>query len=72
VDLNILLNDALISGVTGADTLTGSDPKAANSWENPHAVEPKTLEVQLKEDGSVTAGLPPLSFTAIKGAIRDR
>lgn len=72
VDLNILLNDALISGVTGADTLTGSDPKAANSWENPHAVEPKTLKVQLKEDGSVTAGLPPLSFTAIKGAIRDR
>jgi alpha-N-arabinofuranosidase len=50
--------------------LSGSDPKAANSFENPSAVVPRDLgEIPLR-DGRLTLQLPPLSFTALTGKIK--
>ena len=43
--------------------LAGSDPKAANSFEQPNAVTPTNLGRFPVQDGKLSLVLPPLSFT---------
>ena len=47
--------------------LSGSDPKAHNTFENPNAVVPTNLGAQPVTDGKLSLLLPPMSFTVIEG-----
>lgn len=51
--------------VSGAWQLSGSDPKAANSFEQPNAVVTQSLSGVNLKDGRIQLTLPPLSFTTI-------
>ncbi len=51
--------------VNAAWQLSGSDPKAINSWENPNLITAKPLNTPLISDGKTTLSLPPLSFTVL-------
>lgn len=53
------------SRVLEAWQLAGDDPKAANTWEHPHAVVPRPVNGLKLEDGVLHLRLPPLSFTAV-------
>ncbi len=46
--------------------LAGTDPKAANSFENPNAVVTKTIAAPAVRDGESQLVLPPLSFTVLE------
>ena len=45
--------------------LAGSDPKAANTFEQPNVVVPRTLDAVPVRDGRAVLSLPPLSFTLV-------
>jgi alpha-N-arabinofuranosidase len=45
--------------------LAGSDPKAANTWENPNAITAQPIAAPAVRDGKATIQLPPLSFTVL-------
>jgi alpha-L-arabinofuranosidase len=51
--------------VTGAWQMSGSDPKAANSFENPNVVTSSPISGVVVKDGRITITVPPLSFTTI-------
>ena len=51
--------------VTGAWQVTGNDPKATNSFENPNAVVSNTLSNVEMKDARVSIQVPPMSFTTI-------
>jgi alpha-N-arabinofuranosidase len=55
--------------VTSAHQIAGTDPKAANSFEDPECIVARAIKVQDVNDGTVTLQLPPLSFTAFEVAI---
>ncbi|MDL1915647.1 alpha-N-arabinofuranosidase [Anaerolineae bacterium CFX4] len=46
--------------------LAGTDPKAANSFENPNAIVTKTIAAPAVRDGESQLVLPPLSFTVLE------
>ena len=59
------LSDGKLVFVEDAEILTGSDPKMANSWEEPDQVVSAAFEnIELK-DGRALMILPPLSFVAM-------
>ena len=60
-DLRGLGADAAVQVVQ----VSGSDPKAANSFEQPYAVAPANLGTRSVQAGKLTLTLPPLSFTTI-------
>ena len=47
--------------------LAGSDPKAANTFEQPDAVAPTNLGAKSLQNGKLSLVLPPMSFTVITG-----
>jgi alpha-L-arabinofuranosidase len=51
--------------VTGAWQLSGDDPKAANSFEQPDVVISRALSGVSLKDSRISLTLPPLSFTTI-------
>jgi len=53
------------SQVAAAYQLSGTDPKAANSFEQPNVIAPKQLDGLRIDDGRITLRLPPLSFTVV-------
>jgi alpha-N-arabinofuranosidase len=58
-------NDAPAS-IAHIHQLSGTDPKAANTFERPNAVVAKTLPAGARlSDNKLTLQLPPLSFTAL-------
>ena len=54
------------SRITSAQQLSGTDPKAANSWENPNRLVSRPLYAPRIMDGKAELTLPPLSFTALR------
>jgi len=48
-----------------ARVLTGTDPKAENSFDNPHRIEPQVLTDLRVKGGTATVEIPPLAFAAI-------
>lgn len=64
VDLN--WQDLKPKAVKSAHQLAGTDPKAANSFENPNQVLAVAVAVPEVRDGCATMTLPPLSFTALE------
>jgi alpha-N-arabinofuranosidase len=63
--LQVKLADRAIVGLDSADVLTGPDPKAANSFEQPDVVRPRSLADVKTAGGHAALVLPPLSVTAV-------
>ncbi len=63
--LEIHWQDVKPKRVTSAQQLTGSDPKAHNSWDNPKQITAQAIYAPRIIDGVAELSLPPLSFTAL-------
>lgn len=58
--------DRVPASVVSAYQLSGTDPKAANSFENPNNIVTRPIAVPEIADQSAMLTLPPLSFTVIE------
>jgi len=67
--VEIVWQDVQPTAVNSAHQLSGTDPKAANSFENPDVVKAVPIDKPDISDGVTTMMLPPLSFTAIEVAL---
>ena len=63
------LADRKFQGGVEAECLTGPDPLAANSWENPSVIVPQGFSAIRLEEGRVEMELPPYSFVAASLAL---
>lgn len=63
IDLNWL--DCVPQSFKAAYQVAGTDPKAANSYENPDQIVSVPVAVPQVSDKSATLTVPPLSFTAL-------
>jgi len=61
--------DSLPTSIRSATQLAGTDPKAANSFENPNQVIAVAITPPDLKDSSATLVLPPLSFTVLEVAL---
>lgn len=52
--------------------LNGTDPKAANSFENPNVIGLRQVAVPTVSEGCASLVLPPLSFTAVEASLAPR
>ncbi|MCJ7550035.1 MAG: alpha-N-arabinofuranosidase, partial [Anaerolineae bacterium] len=64
-EFEIVLVDRAIAGFSSGEVLTGPDPKAANSYEQPDLVTAGPLHSVEIKDGVATVTLPPLSVAAM-------
>ena len=70
--LDIRLTDAKVTELLGVDVLSGSDPKAANTWEQPNLVVPMPGTARLMEGGGVSLTVPALGFAVLRARITAR
>jgi len=70
--LAIRLEDARVTEITGVDILTGTDPKACNTWEAPEVIVPKPGVAQLSEGGGIDLEIPALGFAALRANTAPR
>ena len=49
--------------------LSGSDVKAANTWDEPNKIIARQIEAPPADDGTLTLKLPPLSYTVLSAAM---
>jgi len=63
IDLN--WQDRTPRCINAVDQLSGTDPKAANSFENPNAVISQPIAAPVLDGNRTTFVVPPLSFTAL-------
>lgn len=66
ITIDVNWQDASPSQVVSAHQLSGTDPKAANSFENPNVVVATPISAPDLADGKSTLVVPPLSFTALE------
>jgi alpha-N-arabinofuranosidase len=69
VPLELRWQDLKPKSVLSAQQLAGTDPKAANSFENPNQVVVVPIAAPEITDGCATILLPPLSFTVLEVAL---
>lgn len=69
VTVDINWQDVAPTGVNSVHQVAGTDPKAANSFDNPDVVKAVAINAPDISDGVTTMQLPPLSFTAIEVAL---
>ncbi|MBN1247081.1 MAG: alpha-N-arabinofuranosidase, partial [Anaerolineae bacterium] len=67
--VDIHLVDRVIADLCSGELLTGPDPKAANSFEQPDVVCPQPLDAVEISNGAATVTLPPLAVAAMTFAI---
>jgi alpha-N-arabinofuranosidase len=67
VDLN--WQDMKPKSIKSVQQVAGTDPKAANTYENPNQIIAVAVKAPTIQDGTTTLILPPLSFTAIEVAL---
>ncbi len=72
VTLDIHLTDVRASAVNGVDILSGTDPKAANTWEQPDLLTPKPGSASLTESGGLSLTIPALGFACLRAATTPR
>jgi len=65
VEVCVDLADGDVAAIEDAEILTGPEPKAANSFENPDVVVSQPFEEIAVVGGKAIAALPPLSVTAM-------
>lgn len=70
-ELTLIVDDAVITEVRGADVLSGADPKAVNDWEHPRRVVPQAGNARLAE-GKAVLKVPKYGFVALRAATRPR
>ncbi|MCB0169613.1 MAG: alpha-N-arabinofuranosidase [Anaerolineae bacterium] len=63
--VRINLADRPIVALADAELLTGPDPKAANSYEQPHLIKAQPFQAAEINDGAAIVTLPPLSVAAL-------
>jgi alpha-N-arabinofuranosidase len=63
--LQIKVADGAIAALESGELLTGTDPKAVNTFEQPDLVRPQALEGVRTVDGRAEVELPPLSVAAM-------
>jgi alpha-N-arabinofuranosidase len=68
---DLIWQDGKAIRVGQAWQLSGSDPKAVNSWDAPNRLVANAIPVPAMEDGCTTIQLPPLSFTVLTTAPRE-
>ena len=61
----IVWQDAKNVQINGAWQLTGKDPKATNSWDEPDQLMANAIPAPSIDAGRTTINLPPLSFTVL-------
>jgi alpha-L-arabinofuranosidase len=65
VATDVVWRGAAPSRVPAIYQLSGSDPKAINTFEQPNVIAPQRLEGVPLRDGRISLQLPPLSFTVV-------
>lgn len=63
--IEIRWGDVRPNRVTSAHQLSGNDPKACNSWDDPNHIAAQAIYAPKIIDGAAQMSLPPLSFTAL-------
>jgi alpha-N-arabinofuranosidase len=71
-DLHVRLSDAKVTEILGLDVLSGTDPKAANTWEQPNLVAPTPGSAQLTDGGGISLSIPALGFAALRARVALR
>jgi alpha-L-arabinofuranosidase len=64
MDLAVRLGDAQIGKLVNAEIVTGKDPKASNTFDDPNAIVSKPFKEAMISNGVATLKLPPLSVVA--------
>jgi alpha-N-arabinofuranosidase len=64
LEVTVDLSDRSIANLLNAEIVHGTDPNAANTFENPNQIMAKTFSDFCIKDGKAIAKLPPLSFCA--------
>lgn len=64
-EIRVKVADAVITSIESAELLSGSDPKAANSFENPNVIISQSFDDINVNNGQMICKLPSLSFTAV-------
>ena len=62
--IRVVLADHAVTALESAEILTGPDPKAANSYENPDGITPRSFDAVQVVEGQAQLELPPLSVLA--------
>ena len=70
LDVTVQLDGVSATAVEEVQVLTGTDPKAENSWENPDVVKPVDGKAELVGSSQVRLSSPPLSFTLLVVKVR--
>ncbi len=70
VDAQLTWQDGKAVQVEEAWQLTGSDPKEANTWENPERLVAKSIAAPVVDGTGTTLRLPPLSFTVLTTRVK--
>jgi alpha-L-arabinofuranosidase len=65
VTVELIWQDGKAVSAGEAWQLAGNDVKAANTWENPNAMNAQSITTPKIVDGKATMQLPPLSFTTL-------
>jgi alpha-N-arabinofuranosidase len=63
--LRVVLADRAIAEVVDCEAVTGDDPKAENSFEDPSRIRSEKFEEVRVSGGAVEARLPPMSVVAM-------
>jgi alpha-N-arabinofuranosidase len=65
VPVDLVWQDGAPTKIAEAHQISGTDPKAENTWENPSVVVSKPIAAGTVKDGNYAITLPPLSFTVV-------
>ena len=68
VTTDVIWHGVAPTQVTHIHQLSGTDPKATNTFEHPNTIVPQRMDGVPVRDGRLTLRLPPLSFTVVKTA----
>lgn len=69
MEVTVDLSDQAISKLLNAELVHGSDPNAANTFDNPNRITAKAFDDVCIKDGKAVVKLPPLSFCAATFAL---
>ena len=64
MELRVHLADRAVASLESAEVVSGTDPKAENTYENPNAVVSRAFDDVTIQDGVATLKLPPLCVVA--------
>ena len=64
-DIEVVVADKAIAAFHSGEALTGPDPKAANSYEEPELIVSRPMDEVLVCDGKACLHLPPMAVAAM-------